>query len=123
MPPGCDLGSLENRALAAVERGQMAARERHPHHVLGIDIHAAWAIARRWYFVDFRERSLRRIGLGRIKPHHVPREGERGAPHRAIDRARSDAVEGYVDAPILAGIEWLVRLGVLVALAVTVGIK
>src|SRR5947209_3271989 len=123
MPAGRDLGPLEDLALAAVEGGHVAAREWDPHDVLGVDIHSARTVARRRYLVHFRERGLGRIGLGRIEPNHVAGEAERGAPNRAIDRARSNAVERHVDAAVLVGIEWLVRLGVFVTLAVAIGVE
>src|SRR4051812_38596519 len=36
---------VQDLTLAAVERGHVTARERHPHHVVGVDIHAARTIA------------------------------------------------------------------------------
>src|SRR5262245_38499269 len=113
---------VEDLALAAVERGHVAAGERDPHHVLSVDIHAARAIARSRDFVDLSERRLGRVAaLGRVEAHCVAREGERSAPHRAVT-ARRDAVERHVHAAVLVRVERLVRLGVVVTLAVAVGV-
>ena len=114
---------VEDLALAAVEARHVAARQRHPHHVVGVDVHAARAVSRRREFVDFRKRRRGRLALGRIEPHDVAGEAERGAPHRAVDRARRHPVERDVDPAVLVGIERLVRLGPLVTLAVGVGVE
>src|SRR5262249_59373882 len=72
------LGSVERAlALAAVEAADVAARERHPHDALAVDVAAARTEARQRHVVDFRERGLRRIGAG-IGPHD--RAGARAQP-------------------------------------------
>src|SRR5262249_59071217 len=47
--------SVENLALRAVERAQMAARHRHPHDTLAVDVGAANAVARHRRAIDFRQ--------------------------------------------------------------------
>src|SRR5262249_7052662 len=103
-------------AQAAVEAADVAAREGDPHHALRIDVAAAHAEARHRHVVDLGERRLRRIGAG-SKPHDRTGVGADGAPDRAVDRVRHHRVEHLANAPILARIEWLVRLGVFAALA------
>src|SRR5439155_20202945 len=60
--------------------------------------------------------------LGGVGADRGARESQRAAPHRAV-AGRRDAIERDVHAPVLVGIERLVRLGVFAALAVAVGVE
>src|ERR1700730_6245029 len=55
-------------ALAPVKAANMAARERHPHDALAVDVAAARAEARLRHVIDLREGGFRRVGAG-IEPH------------------------------------------------------
>ena len=61
--------------------------------------------------------------LGRIDAHDRARAAAQRAPDRAVGRARHHGVEGRADAHVLARLLRLAGLGVLVALAVAVGVE
>ena len=109
-------------ALAPVEAAEVAARQRHPHDALAVDVGAADAEARHRHVVDLRERRLRRI-RSRNEPHDSARIGPERAPDRAVHRTRHHGVEARDDPLVLGGIDRLIRLDVLVALAVAVGVE
>src|SRR5262249_43616480 len=117
------LGSVERTfALAAVEAADVAARERHPDDAPAGGVAPARAEAREPGVVDFRKRGLRRVGAG-IEPHDRTRARAQRAPDRAVDRVRHHRVEHLRDALVLGRIDWLVRLDIVVALAVAVGVE
>src|ERR1700730_10851010 len=103
-------------ALAAVERAEMAARQRHVGDAVAVDVEAAGAEARERRLIDFRQLGLR------IEPQDVARIAEHGAPHGAIRRIDADAVEAGVHALVLGRIDRLVRLTEFINLAVAVGV-
>ena len=108
-------------ALAAVEAADVAARERHPHDALAVDVAAARAEARHR---DVEHLGQLRVG---IVTHHAAasRKHPDGIPDRAIGRIRHDRVGAGAagDAHILGGIYRLIGLGVLVSLAVAVDVE
>src|SRR5580704_17603141 len=119
------------RALTflAVEAGEMAARQRHPHDALLVDVHTARRIAMhlrlrvvpRW-LVEFGQRGFRRVGA-RDQVNNAARKAERRPPDRPVGRADRDAVEPGDDALVLLRIDRLVGLDIVVALAVAVGVE
>src|SRR3989338_4013728 len=100
----------------------MAASKRHPHHTLLVDVGAAHAEGRHRYVVNLRERRLRRIG-SRDKPDDGSGVTKCRAPNRAVNRARHHGVEARDDPLVLGGVDRLIGLDVLVALAVAVGVE
>src|SRR5262249_49841410 len=117
------LGPVERTlALAAVEAADVPAGARHPDHALAVDIAAARAEAAQRHRVDFRARGLGRIGAG-IEAHDRPGIRPQRAPDRAVDRVRHYRIEHLGDALILRRIHRLVRLDIVVALAVAVGVE
>ena len=109
------------RALATVEAGDVAARQRHPRHAKAVDVEATHAVSGRRDPVDFHERGLRRI-RPELESQDVPRVADVRAPDGAIGRAVRDAVEPEPDPFVLRGIVRLIGLDVRVALAVAVGV-
>ncbi len=105
----------------AVEHAHVAARERDPDAALLVDVAAARAEARQRDVVLLGERLVR--VLGRVDANDRARVAAQGAPHRAVGRARHHRIEGRADAHVLAGLLRLAGLGVLVALAVAVGVE
>ena len=71
--------------------------------------HARGPVARRR--ISYTSASAVSDGLGLVGSSWY-QQAERGAPHGAIDRARSNAIERHVDATVLVGIERLVTLAV-----------
>src|SRR6266571_8255177 len=109
-------------ALAAVETGEMAARERCPHHAFAVDVHSARRIAGERRLEHLGERGLRRI-RSRIDADDEARIAEHRSPDRAVDRARGEPVETGHDALVLLRIDRIVRPDVVVAPAVAVGVQ
>ena len=108
-------------ALAAVEHAHVAARQRDPNAALLVDVAAARAEARQRHVVLFGQRLVR--VLGRIDAHDGAGVAAQRAPHRAVGRARHHRIEGRADAHVLARLLRLAGLGVLVTLAVAVGVE
>ena len=109
-------------ALAPVEAADVAARERHPHHALAVDVGAAHAEARHRHVVDFRQRGLRRVRSRERSARS--RRGCRAATPRSSRRPGSASRRrSRRDALVLRRIERLVGLDVVVALAVAVGVE
>src|SRR5581483_13608 len=115
-------------ALAAIEAGELAARQRGPDHALAVDVDAARTIGALRRLVDLGQRGLRRV-RARQQPDDVARLVEareadihRLAPDRIVDRARLHAVERRQHALVLGRIDRLVGLDPGVALAVAVGV-
>src|SRR6185312_10545336 len=107
-------------ALAAVERAHMAAGERHPNHTLTVDIAAARAETRLRDIIDLGQLGLRiEADDAALAGEHVP-----GEPDRAVGRVRHHRVgAGAGDPHVLVRIGRLAGLGVLVELAVAVGVE
>ena len=109
-------------ALAPIKTAQVTARQRHPHDALAVDVAAARPETRQRYIVDFCERGLRRIASGN-KPHDCTRIAPESTPNRAVHRIWHNSVETSNDAFVFGWIHRLIRLYVLVALAVAVGVE
>src|SRR6478736_2782240 len=121
-------GRAVERAFAfrSVEAAEVPAAERNPDHAFGVDITTANAEIGFWHVVDLGKRGGRRVRAG-VEPHHRGPAAEHAdrAPDRAVDRARHHRVESGSagDALVLGRIDGLVRLDVIVALAVAVGVQ
>ena len=100
----------------------MAARKRHPHHSLAIDVAAAHAEAGHGHGEHFSQRRLRWIRAWHQTDHRA-RRAERSAPDRSVGGVRHHSVERRVHAHVPGGIHRLARLGIGVALAVAVGVE
>src|SRR5205807_5210824 len=120
MIAGCLRAVERALAFAAIEHAHVAARQRGPDAALLVDIGPADAEARHRHLVDLGERLVR--VLAGIDAHDGARAAAQRAPDRAIDRARHHRIERGSEAHVLVGILRLTRLGVLIALAVTVGV-
>ena len=119
---GCLWSVQRTLALAAVEAAQMAARERHPHDALRVDVAAADAEAGRRDVIDLGERGLRRI-LSQDDANDRAGVAAVRTPDRSVHRARHDRVEAGLDALVLRRIDGLIGLDVRVALAVAVRVE
>src|ERR1019366_8123650 len=132
---------------AAVEAGEVAAAEGDPDNAVAVDIHAAGRVAGDGSlrviprdFVIFGERGFGRI-LARIEADQAAGEAEDAAPDHAVG-AEAESIEGGVEARVPGGIDLriddsggaeafaaggrgdlLFTLGVVVALAVAVGVE
>src|ERR1700722_12944950 len=107
-------------ALTAIESAEMAAGQRHPGHAFAVDIAAARTKTRHRDIIDFRE-----LGLG-IETRHAAFAGEYAdrEPDRAVDRIRHHRIGARAADPhVLVRIRRLARLGVIVELAVAVGVE
>src|SRR4030095_13899801 len=117
------LGAVERPlALPAVEAREMSAGERRPHDAVAIDVHAARPVPRKGRLEDFRERGPRGVRT-RIEADDVAGIAEHCAPDGAVVRVHTDAIEGRHDPLVLGGIDRLIGLDVLVALAVAIGVE
>ncbi len=98
----------------------MAAGERHPDYALGVDIAAARTETRHRDIVHFRQLGLRiEADDAAFAGEHIP-----GVPDRTVDRIRHHRVSaGAGNAHVLVRIHRLARLGVVVELAVAVGVE
>ncbi len=128
LPGGCRTVEW-SLTLATVEAGKMSAGEHGPDHAVAINIHSARREALYgglrivpWHFVYFRERGFCRI-RSRIQPHDSARETESRAPDGAVGGAWSHCIETNLDAFIFRRIDGLIRLHVIIALAVAVGVQ
>src|SRR5262249_39978865 len=108
-------------ALAAIEAGDVSARQGDPCSPLSIDVEPAHSISRRRDFVDFGERGLGWI-RSELHANDPTRVTDVRSPDRAIERTVGDAVEPEPDALVLGGIIRLVGFGVRVPLAIAVGV-
>src|SRR2546428_7806481 len=106
-------------ALAAIEAGEMAARQRRPEHPIAVEVAAARPIARKRRLVDFCQRRLRRIGAW-IEAHDVPGGYQRCPPDGPIDRGHGHTVPGRRDPLVLCWVDRLIWLDIIVSLAVAV---
>ena len=109
-------------ALAAIERPEVTARERHPDHAFRIDVAAADAKAGRGNVIDLGDRGLRRIA-SEHDAHDGARVAAIRAPDRSVLRVRHDGVEADVHPLVLRRIHRLIGLDIGVALAVAVGVE
>ena len=108
-------------ALASVEAGDVAARQRHPRHALAVDIEPAHSVSGRRNLVDFRQRGL--LGIrSRLYADYPPGVADVRPPDGTVRRAVRDAVEAEPDPLVLGGIFRLVGLDVRVSPAVAVGV-
>ena len=110
------------RALAPVEAPHVPAGQRHPDHALPVDIAAPGAESRQRDVVDLGQRRIRRIGAGR-QPYHRTRVRPVGTPDGAVHRTGHHRIEAGDHPLVPGGIDRLIGLDVLVALAVAVGVE
>src|SRR5206468_4138720 len=108
-------------ARAAIEAGDVSARQRHPRTSLAIDVEPAHSVSGRRDLVDLGERGLRWIG-SELHANHPTRVADVRSPDGAVGRAVGDPVEAEPDALVLGGIVRLVGFGVRVPLAVAIGV-
>src|SRR6516165_1017461 len=112
-------------ALSAVKTGKMPACQRNPYDTMTVDIHTAWRISVNWcartierWLIDLSQCCRGRIRPG-IHPHDRSRKSQHRSPYRAIDRARSDAVQAGHDPLVFVWIYWFIRFDIIHALSIT----
>src|SRR5262249_39712585 len=124
------VGSLQRCfALAAIETGQVSAREHRPDGIVAIDVHSAWSESRSGcfriverHFVVFGHFRFRRI-WSRTEADQSTGPAQCGSPDRTVNRTRRYTIDPDVDPFVFRWINRLIGLNPRVAFAVTVGIQ
>src|SRR5271156_1065806 len=107
----------------------MTAGNHRPHNTMAIDVEPAgrepvnrriWIVP--WQFVDFCKGGCRGIWPG-VQPNDCARESQDRSPDRPIRWTHSDTVESGVDPLVLGGIDGLIRLDILIAFSVCIGVE
>src|SRR5712691_34331 len=111
-------GSL---ALAAIEAGDVSARQRHPRPSLAVDVEPAHSVSGRRDLVDLGQGRLRRI-RSELHANDPTRVADVRPPDGTVGRTVGDTVETEPDALVLGRIVRLVGLDIGVPLAVAVGV-
>ena len=108
--------------LAPVKTAEMAARQRHPEHAVGIDVAAARPEAGSRHLIELGERGMGRI-VARCDARRAAGIAQHAPPNCAVGGADRHAVVVHRDALVLGRVERLIGLDPFVPPAVAIGVE